>query len=144
MRFLMTGLFLLVLLTLNVGCASNPAQMRGHALIQINNMNVAPRVAKVSGPKNSVVWTNWSSSVASIHFPASIADAFVCDELRPLFVHSGDTVESVTTVGDNESLSTPCPLKPGTYTYEVWLSQSQAQRENPQLKLTGQIVVASE
>ncbi|MDG2336136.1 MAG: hypothetical protein P8Q97_18175 [Myxococcota bacterium] len=144
MRPFVTSLLLLVLLTLSVGCASNPAQKGSHALIQINNMNVAPRIAKVSGPKNSVVWTNWSSSVASIHFPTSIADAFVCDELRPLFVHNGNTVESVTTVGDNESLSTPCPLKPGTYTYEVWLSQSQAQRENPQLKLTGQIVVATE
>ncbi len=144
MQRFVTGLLFLVSLVFSTGCASNPAQVRSHAVIQINNMNVAPRIAKVSGPKNSIVWTNWSSSVASIHFPASIVDAFVCDELRPLFVHNGDTVESVEAVGDNESLTTPCALKPGTYSYEVWLSQSRVQRENPQLKIKGQIEVSAE
>lgn len=141
MRLYQIGLSLLAIQMACLGCASTPSGPRSHAVVQINNMNVAPNVAKVSGPKNSVVWNNWSSSVATVHFPASIASAFVCDELRPLFVLNGDRVESVQALGDNESLSTPCALKPGTYTYEVWLSPSRMGRENPQLKVKGQIQV---
>ncbi len=144
MRYLEIGLLTLALQFLSLGCASNPSQVRSHAVIQINNMKVAPTLAKVTGAKNSIVWTNWSSSVATVHFPASIESAFVCDELRPLFVRNGDRVESVEALGDNESLSTPCALKPGNYSYEVWLSQSRMQRENPQLKIKGSIEVSAE
>jgi hypothetical protein len=125
-----------------LGCASNSSGPRSHAVVQINNMNLAPQTAAVSGAKNSVIWTNWSSSVATVHFPASIASAFMCDELRPLFVKNGDRIESVQVLGDNESLSTPCALKPGNYSYEVWLSESRMDRENPQLKVKGQIQVS--
>ena len=141
MRLSRIGSLLLAAQLIFLGCASNPSGPRTHAVVQINNMNVAPEVAKVSGPKNSVVWNNWSSSVATINFPASVASAFVCDDLRPLFVLNGDRVESVQALGDNESLSTPCALKPGTYTYEVWLSPSRMGRENPQLKVKGEIQV---
>lgn len=125
-----------------LGCATNSSGPHSHAVVQINNMNLAPQVAAVSGPKNSVIWTNWSSSVATVHFPTSTASAFACDDLRPLFVNNGDRIESVQALGDNESLSTPCALKPGNYTYEVWLSPSRMDRENPQLKIKGQIQVA--
>ena len=141
MRRIRIGAVLLVSLLLSASCASNPGEKRSHAVVQINNMNLAPEPVKLSGSKNSVAWNNWSSSVATVQFPASITEAFVCDELRPLFVKSGDRVESVEALGDNESLTTPCALKPGTYSYEVWLSETRMQRENPHLKIKGQIVI---
>jgi hypothetical protein len=72
-----------------------------------------------------------------------MASAFTCDELRPQFVLNGDRIESVQVLGDNENLATPCPLKPGSYDYEVWLSESRMQRENPQLKIKGRIEVSN-
>ena len=143
MRLFWIGTVLFLLPLLLSSCASNPGEVRSHAVVQINNMNLAPEVVKVSGPKNSVAWNNWSNSVATVQFPASITDAFVCDELRPLFVKSGDRVESVEALGDNESLTTPCALKPGSYSYEVWLSESRMQRENPHLKVKGRIEVGA-
>jgi len=71
-----------------------------------------------------------------------MANAFVCKDLRPQFVLSGDRIESVQALGDNENLSTPCALKPGSYEYEVWLSGSRMDRENPQLKIKGRIEVS--
>jgi|ETNmetMinimDraft_26_1059896.scaffolds.fasta_scaffold168649_1 hypothetical protein len=133
--------WLLAFLLLFLGCASNPSEVRSHRVVQINNMKLAPEVAEVSGADNSVVWTNWSNNVASVHFPASMKSAFTCDELRPQFVLSGDRIESVEVLGGNESLATPCPLKPGSYSYEVWLSGSRMQRENPHLKIQGKIEV---
>jgi hypothetical protein len=139
MRLFRIGLFLSALFL--SACASQPGELHSHAVVQINNMNLAPAIVKVSGANNSVAWNNWSNSVATVQFPASITEAFVCDELRPLFVKSGDRVESVQALGDNESLTTPCALKPGTYSYEVWLSESRMQRENPKLKIKGKIEV---
>jgi len=143
MRLIQLGLLFSLLLFLGSGCASNPGEAHSHKVVQINNMKLAPEVVRVSGPKNSIAWTNWSNAVASVQFPASMASAFTCDELRPQFVLNGDRIESVQVLGDNENLATPCPLKPGSYDYEVWLSESRMQRENPQLKIKGRIEVSN-
>ena len=62
-------------------------------------------------------------------------------ELRPDFAKTYDRIESIIAVGDNEDIVTPCPLKPGTYSYEVYLADSLANRDNPQLTLQGVIEV---
>ena len=142
MRLIQLGVLISLLPFFASGCASNPGEANSHKVVQINNMNLAPKVVQVSGSKNSIAWTNWSSSVASVQFPASMASAFVCSDLRPQFVLSGDRIESVQALGDNENLATPCALKPGSYEYEVWLSGSRMDRENPQLKIKGRIEVS--
>lgn len=141
MRPFQICLFLVTFLALCVGCASTPTDERSHAVVQINNMKLAPEVVEVSGSENTIAWTNWTRSTATVQFPASIASAFNCDELRPRFVLSGDRIESVAVLGDSESLTTPCSLKPGSYDYEVWLSERPSDRENPHLKLKGRIEV---
>ena len=141
MRPFQICLFLLTFLALCFGCASNPTAERSHAVVQINHVKLVPEVVEISGSENSVAWTNWTGSTATVQFPASIATAFTCDELRPQFVLSGDRIESVGVLGNSESLTTPCALKPGSYDYEVWLSESPSERENPDLKIKGRIEV---
>lgn len=141
MRPLLVGLLLVTFQLLCIGCASDPSSVRSHTVVHINNMKLAPEVVEISGSANSIVWTNQSGSAATIQFPASIATAFSCDELRPIFVLSGDRVESAEVLRSGESLTSPCPLKPGSYSYEVWLSETRTQRENPHLKINGRIEV---
>ncbi len=139
-----------VLLSSVVACAGTPQRTesgkttnkpRENMVVQINNMSVHPQVVRVQGAKNSVAWTNFSDYVATIHFPASVKDGFTCTELRPDFVLNGPDIESIETIGANENLVTPCPMKPGTYPYSVYMFQNQAYRDAPQLTLTGSIEV---
>ena len=139
-----------VLLISVVPCAGTPQrtesgkttnQPRESMVVQINNMTIHPQVVRVQGAKNSVAWTNFSDYVATVHFPASVKDGFTCTELRPDFVLNGPEIESIETIGANEDLVTPCPMKPGTYPYSVYMFQNQAYRDAPQLTLTGSIEV---
>ena len=110
-------------------------------MVQINEMHVRPEVVRVPADGNSVAWTNWTRSIATVSFSASVADSFTCKETRPDFVVNGPRLESVEQLGSNEDLVTPCPLKPGTYQYEVYLFDNMGNRENPRLKLPGTIEV---
>jgi hypothetical protein len=114
---------------------------RQNMVVQINNMSLAPHTVRVTEKGNSIAWDNWSSYIAVVSFPLSIKDGFTCSELRPDFARTAERIESVVAIGDNEDLVTPCPLKLGTYDYEVYLSNSLANRDNPQLTLKGQIEV---
>ena len=84
-----------LVLCLTLACAGTPQRTasgkttnkpREHMVVQINNMGVQPRVVRVQGAKNSIVWTNYSHSYATVHFPLSAKSGFTCDELRPNFV----------------------------------------------------------
>ena len=139
-----------VLLISVVACAGTPQRTesgettnkpRQSMVVQINNMSVHPEVVRVQGAKNSVAWTNFSDYVATVHFPASVKDGFTCTELGPDFVLNGPQIESIETIGANEDLVTPCPMKPGTYPYTVYMFQNQAYRDAPQLTLKGSIEV---
>ena len=129
------------------GCASSsgkpagPQPLHKNIVIQINQFHVRPEIAKVPAEGNSIAWTNWTDSLAMVVFPAEVADAFTCDEVRPDFVVNGPHLESIAAVGDNEDLVTPCPLKPGTYDYQVYIFQSPGDRYNPKYINKGQIVV---
>ncbi|MCH2185086.1 hypothetical protein MK280_04370 [Myxococcota bacterium] len=139
----------LLLTAFSLGCAMNSGgqdsgkkpSLHKNIVIQINQFHVRPEVAKVPAEGNSIAWTNWSDSLAMIVFPAEVAQAFTCDEVRPDFVVNGPHLESITAIGSNEDLVTPCPLKPGTYDYQVYLFESPGDRYNPELKSKGQIVV---
>ncbi len=139
----------LLMIALLLGCASfsdggdsgKAPGLHKNIVIQINQFHVRPEVAKVPAEGNSISWTNWSDSLAMIVFPAEVAQAFTCDEVRPDFVVNGPHLESITAIGSNEDLVTPCPLKPGTYDYQVYLFESPGDRYNPELKSKGQIVV---
>ena len=132
-----------------LGCAGNSGDpsapgavsVRKNVVIQINQFKVHPAVATVPAEGNSIVWTNFSDLLAAVSFPASVADAFTCSEVRPDFVVNGPVMESISIVGGREDLVTPCPLKPGTYEYQVNLFNSGGNRYNPQLTFKGKIEV---
>ena len=139
-----------VLFTSVAACAGTPQRTesgkttnkpRENMVVQINNMTIHPQVVRVQGAKNSIAWTNFSDYYATVHFPASVKDGFTCTELRPDFVVNGPSIESVVAVGANEDLVTPCPMKPGSSPYTVYLFKNQAYREAPQLTVTGSIEV---
>ena len=145
------GLGLLVAFAALAACAGTPERTadgkrtnkpRENMVIQINDMSLSPQVTRVIGAKNSIAWTNYSTNYyATVHFPASVKDGFTCTELRPDFVLNGPSIESIEAFGANEDLVTPCPMKPGTYPFQVYLFSRQANRENPQLTLEGSIEV---
>lgn len=139
----------LSLLLLSLACAGSSENgggeaattLRKHAVVQINELHVRPEVVRVPAAGNQVAWTNWSSSIATISFPASVAGDFTCPEVRPKFVVDGPRLESVHALGSNEDLVTPCPLKPGTYKYEVGLFDASGNRNDPRVTFSGTIEV---
>ena len=66
MHFVRAATLLLLLAQLAPGCASNPSTAREHAVIQINSMKVAPQILEISGSGNSIAFTNWSNSAATV------------------------------------------------------------------------------
>ena len=142
------ALSILLFAAVSISCANSGGgghdggnQPRQNMVVQINNMTLAPHTVRVTEKGNSIAWDNWSQYIAVVSFPLSIKDGFTCSELRPDFARTFDRIESVVAIGDNEDLVTPCPLKLGTYDYEVYLSNSMANRDNPQLTLKGKIEV---
>jgi len=142
MRLFQLGILIALLPLFTPACASNPSEVNSQKAVQINAMNLAPEVVQASGSKNSIAWTNWSSSWARVVFPGGMTSAFTCTDLRPQFVFTGDRIESIRASGDNMDLVTPCPLKPGSYEYEVWLYEPRFDRGDPQRKLKGRIEVS--
>ncbi|MAI27766.1 MAG: hypothetical protein CMN75_17205 [Spirochaeta sp.] len=143
----MVAMVSLVVLFSIPGCAGNPGDKKGttaerkNVVIQINQFKVHPAVVRVPAEGNSIVWTNYSDLLAAVSFPAAVADDFTCSDVRPNFVVNGPLMESITIVGGREGLWTPCPLKPGTYEYEVHLFNSTGNRYNAQLNFKGKIEV---
>ena len=140
-------IWLLAFFSLSLACAGSSGSgqsdggLRKNVVVQINEMHVRPEVVRVPAEGNSVAWTNWTRSIATVSFPASVAKAFTCKETRPDFVLNGPRLESIAQLGSNEDLVTPCPLKPGTYPYEVYLFDNMGNRDNPRLKIPGTIEV---
>ena len=49
MRSILLGVLISLLSFFASGCASNPGEAKSHKVVQINNMNLAPKVVQVSG-----------------------------------------------------------------------------------------------
>lgn len=142
MRLIQLGILISLLSTFAPACASNPSAVNSQKVVQINEMKLTPEVVQLSGSKNSIAWTNWSSSWARVVFPGGMTSAFTCTDLRPQFAFTGDRIQSINASGDNMDLVTPCPLKPGSYEYEVWLYEPRFDRGDPRTKVKGRIEVS--
>jgi len=123
------------------GCASSQPDMpRKNAMIQFSDMSIHPSVAEVKAG-GSVVWINMSDDyLGAVTFPDSIRSSFTCEELRPNFMQISGKIQSIPIRSDNENVTLPCPLKPGRYEYELWLSSRPSEMDNPQRTLKGALV----
>ena len=75
-------------------------------------------------------------------FPASIKDSFTCSELRPRFSRVAAGYQSEPITGEMEKVTLPCPLKTGSYGYEIHLSEANfGGLSDPVRTLSGEIVV---
>jgi len=120
--------------------ASSKNAARKNVVVHIMNMHVHPATAHLS-PGGNVVWVNYASSLAGvISFPESFKSALTCGEVRPIFSQAADRFESIPVTADSENVTLPCPLKPGTYDYQIKLFESLGNMNNPQLVLDGTIV----
>ncbi len=120
---------------------------RKHVVVQFSNAHVHPEIARVT-PGGNVAWVNYSTDyVGSAVFPASLAAALTCKETRPLFMKTGAGYQSIPITGEGgEAVRLPCPLKPGSYDYEIHLFQGGmgdmgAGMGNPVHQLPAKIVV---
>ena len=90
--------------------------------VQITWEALSPEAVQIAADGN-VTWINNSDeSRAFVIFPAAIAASFTCADLRPYFLQTEDGYRSLPlTSYESERVELPCPLKPGTYDYEIWL-----------------------
>lgn len=141
---------ILVIAVVLGGCAGGAGTQSGprkDVVVQFTNMNIEPQTAQVAAGGN-VAWTNMATEYGGvILFPESVVDSFTCTELRPLFTRTGDGLQSIPIAQDSENVALPCPLKPGSYDYQVNLFEAHGEgsmgvsMENPVRSLRGKIVV---
>jgi hypothetical protein len=120
---------------------------RKNVMVQFTQASVHPSVARVL-PGGNIVWINYAdSSAGAVVFDESIKESFTCSDLRPLFskVAAGYQSIPITSAG-GENVSLPCPLKPGTYDYQIYLGgggMGGIGIDDPQITLPAKIVVES-
>jgi len=112
--------------------------------VQFSDTALDPAVARVQAGGN-VVWLNEDSTyAAAVFLPAAMKDGFTCSDLRPGFSEVAGGYLSQPIAGDTERVELPCPLKPGSYAYELILYEPNlGGPDNPARKLPGSIVVDS-
>jgi len=111
-----------------VSCATGPGtpiarEEDGPLTIQFTAGTIQPPTARIPADGN-VTWTNLALEYAgTIVLPESMIASFTCgDDLRPTFSKIDAGYQSLPiTQEDPENVTLPCPLRPGTYTYEIWL-----------------------
>jgi hypothetical protein len=121
---------------------------RKHVMVQFTDMSLHPSIAQVL-EGGRVSWVNYASMYeGSIVFSDEVAAAFTCSDLRPNWMKTGTGYQSIpiTMGGASDDLELPCPLKPGTYQYEIWLFSETmggdpAAMEDPQSRMQGKIIV---
>jgi hypothetical protein len=120
------------------GEGSGPRQ---HVEIRFDDMALHPETAILRQGGNAV-WINTSTEFqGAVVFPESIKASFTCDDLRPIFSKTGTGYQSIPITGDVENVTLPCPLKPGSYDYQLYLFDDMSGMDNPQRTLQGKIVV---
>lgn len=120
---------------------------RQHVMVQFTDFSLHPSKAQVL-EGGSVSWVNYASmDVGSIVFSDVVAESFTCTDLEPDWMKTDASYQSIpiTMAGASNDLQLPCPLKPGTYHYEVWLfsggEDGLGDMSDPDSMLRGQIVV---
>lgn len=120
---------------------------RKHLIVQFNEGWVHPSVARLL-PEGNLAWVNLADNlVAAVVFPKSIKESFTCTELRPLFFEVSAGYQSIQVTGEEgENVTLPCPLKPGSYDYQIYLSDEAGSDrysaiDNPTVTLPAKIVV---
>ena len=113
-----------------------------YVIVQFMDASIQPSVARVL-PGGDVVWRNNTTNMMGVVvLPASIKQSFTCEELRPRFERVAAGYRSEPITGEVEKVTLPCPLKPGSYSYEVHLFEANfGGLEDPVRTLPGQIVV---
>jgi hypothetical protein len=93
---------------------------RKDVVIQFDDMNLEPSVARVK-QGGAVSWTSVASTYRGvISFPDSIRSHFTCTDLRPDFFEAGKgRLQSIPIQQGDEGVVLPCPLEPGSYEYRV-------------------------
>jgi len=107
---------------------------------------VNPATVRISADGN-VTWVNEASDTrAYVVFPVSIASSFRCADLEPYFTRTPAGYQSPPITGmQSDRVELPCPLAPGSYDYEIWLSGAGFGEElddvHPQQVLKAKLVV---
>lgn len=115
-------------------------------VVQFSYDAVNPATVRITA-KGNVAWVNGASDTrAYVVFPPSIASSFRCADLGPTFKRTPDGYQSLPITGmQSERVKLPCPLAPGSYDYEIWLTGAGFGEEfddtNPQQVLRAKIVV---
>jgi len=93
------------------------------AVVQFSYQAVDPETVRIPTDGN-VTWVNMAPDTrAFVVFPASIASAFGCKDLLPYFSRTANVYRSLPLTGvQSERVQLPCPLAPGSYAYEIWLT----------------------
>jgi hypothetical protein len=114
---------------------------RRHVEIRFDYTALHPETA-ILRQDGKAVWINTSTEIqGAVVFPDSIKASFTCDDLRPVFSKTGIGYRSIPIQGRVESVALPCPLKPGSYDYQLYLFDDMSGMNDPLRKLQGKIVV---
>jgi hypothetical protein len=134
------------LAALLVSCAttSGSGGSLGPAVVQFSYDSVSPETVRIAADGN-VKWVNLApDSRGFVVFPATITTGFTCGaNLHPYFqkTEAGYRSLPITPV-ESERVELPCPLKPGGYDYEIWVTGAGfGDTGRPEQKLRGKIVV---
>lgn len=116
---------LLVACSSSSGGAPGAGAYREPVVVQFTYQAVSPETVHIPAGGN-LTWKNIAADTRGfVIFPASIASAFRCQDLRPYFVRMETVYRSLPlTDEESERVQLPCPLAPGSYDYEIWLMGS--------------------
>jgi hypothetical protein len=123
---------------------------RIHVMIQFDDTTVQPDVAHVKAG-GTVSWVNYATQYrGSVVLPPGVRSDLTC-QARPDFMEIDDgRLQSIPIGGVDDDVDLPCPLKAGTYDYQIYLygasdmgvgSGFAGGMENPQLTMKGRLVV---
>jgi len=138
----------LALAAFSVACASsrgaNDAPRR--AVVQFDFQALKPSTVRIPAD-GTVVWSNIApDSRGFVAFPESAATAFRCPAgLGAHFQRTSDGYLSPPINSfESPGVELPCPLQPGTYSYEIWIlgiGLGATDPGVPERRLPGKIVV---
>jgi len=96
---------------------------RKNVMVQFTDMTIHPSTAQITSG-GTVVWVNYAATSAGVvFFPEASTKGFTCTDPRPIFSQvAGGWQSQVLPVNGLENVTLPCPMKPGTYPYELLLN----------------------